>query len=103
MSTDREGNLWIRSAQRFLVRPKGGTRFLPADRGLAPFDGTGASFLEERGRMLVPTDLGLAIGTRDNWRILGEAQGLPGDNVTCVFRDREGSVWLGMGGSGLAR
>ena len=33
---------------------------------------------------------------------LGEAQGLPNALVECYFEDREGNVWLGMTGGGLA-
>jgi signal transduction histidine kinase/CheY-like chemotaxis protein/ligand-binding sensor domain-containing protein len=103
MRMDEKGNLWVRSQQRFFVRLKGSARFIAADRGLPPFDGEGAGFLEDNGGLLVPTNFGLAIGGSNNWRLLGEKQGLSGDAVSCVFRDREGSLWIGFGGSGLAR
>ena len=103
MRADREGNLWIRSQQRFFVQRKGSARFVSSGSGLPFSDGEGAPFLEDSGRLLVPTKQGLAIGTSNNWQILGEDQGLPGDTVSCVFRDREGSIWIGFAGLGLAR
>ena len=103
MREDHEGNLWVRSPQRLFVRRRGASRFVPADRGLPHSDGEAATILEDNGRLLVPTKLGLAIGTGNSWQILGVAQGLPADGVSSVFRDREGSVWIGFGGSGLAR
>ncbi len=102
MRADREGNLWIRSQQRFFVRRKGSSQFVSAGRGLPFSDGEETPFLEDKGRLLVPTKQGLAVGT-SSWQILGEEQGLPSDSVSCVFRDREGSLWIGFGGLGLAR
>src|SRR5262249_51654372 len=85
------------------VRPAGAARFQRADRGLPSYDGEGASLVEHSGRMLVPTDLGLAAGAANRWRVAGEGQGLPADSGTCIFRGREGAGWVGFGGSGLGR
>jgi len=105
-SLDRDAHgsrrkLWIRSSQRFFVRRKGDTRFVSSDRGLPFFDGEGASFLEDDGRSsFLPSRAAIGRGIAAD---PGRDSGLERRDVTCVFRDREGSVWIGFGGSGLAR
>ena len=37
------------------------------------------------------------------WERIGSRQGLASDEATCVLEDREGSIWIGLGGEGLAR
>jgi signal transduction histidine kinase/ligand-binding sensor domain-containing protein/CheY-like chemotaxis protein len=53
--------------------------------------------------MLISTSQGLAVPEDGKWRLIGIDQGLPGDAMAGVLRDREGSLWLGIEGSGLAR
>jgi len=59
------------------------------------------------GRILTPTLAGLGILEADGkgslWRHVTESHGLPTDTVSTVLQDREGSVWVGTRGLGLAR
>jgi len=101
---DPKGNLYARSARRVEVLRPGTARFEPLK---APMDlqspwvpQMGGDYA---GRILIPVFGGLAILDEGKWQLVGKANGLPGDSVSSVYLDREGSVWLGMNGRGLAR
>ncbi len=100
---DLDGNLWVRSDHLLYLRPNGAERFqsrpgLPASAILYP-----TLALDPTGRLLVPTDHGLARESPNGWEIIDARQGLPANDISAVVQDREGSIWLGLLGSGLAR
>jgi len=101
--TDHEGNLWIRSLHRLLVRPKGEQQFTPRDRGLPPATISAALQMDREGRVFVPTESGLSHLRGGIWESIGIEQGLPTNPTCCILQDREGSVWVGLAGAGLAR
>ncbi|HYM09876.1 MAG TPA: two-component regulator propeller domain-containing protein [Bryobacterales bacterium] len=101
--TGADGTVWIRSSRRLLRRPKNSRTFLPAGAGLPPSSDSGSLYLDQDGGLWVPTDLGLARRAGSGWERIGAARGLPTDAATCVFQDREGSIWVGLWGLGLAR
>ncbi len=101
--TDREGNLWIRSSKRLMMRPRGAATFVARDQDLPPSTNTPDLFFDHEGRLLVATDLGLAVPDGQRWKIVGAANGLESEAVNSVLQDREGSIWLGLWGGGLAR
>ena len=104
MLRDRAGDLWVRGPRYLYVLPRGEARFLARDGDLPPSANTPLGLAEDRrGRMLVATDRGLARRIEGRWEITGTAQGLPSEAVTSILEDREGSVWLGLWGSGLAQ
>jgi ligand-binding sensor domain-containing protein len=71
---------------------------------LPPSGNTGLGLVEDRrGRLLVSTDHGFARRIDGRWEMTGIAQGLQSEAVTSILEDREGSVWLGLWGSGLAQ
>ncbi len=101
---DAHGDLYVRSAEWLEVLRKGAARFEPVT---GPVDlrspwvpQLGGDY---EGRLLAPVFGGLAILNEGRWQIVGKQNGLPGDSVSSVYLDREGSVWLGMNGRGLAR
>jgi diguanylate cyclase (GGDEF)-like protein len=98
---DTGGNLWIEQNRRLLVRRAGGARFEEADVRL-PSTGPGSPQLDSDGRLLVPTTEGLAVRQGARFRISGRTAGLL-PPVYSVLQDREGSVWLGLAGRGLAK
>lgn len=100
---DRNGDLWVRSSERLIVLRHGETRFEECDPNLPVSGYFGALSEDSKGRLLVPTDSGLAIRTEQGWLRVGVAQGLPSDTVSCAFQDREDSLWLGLWGIGLVR
>jgi signal transduction histidine kinase/ligand-binding sensor domain-containing protein/CheY-like chemotaxis protein len=101
--TDRRGGLWVRSIRRLYVRPKGSTRFVRRDAGLPQASNSGTLYEDSRGDLFVPTDHGLACRRGEGWELIDEKRGLPGDAVLCMLEDREGSLWIGHRGAGLAR
>jgi signal transduction histidine kinase/ligand-binding sensor domain-containing protein/CheY-like chemotaxis protein len=98
--SDRDGNVWLaedhliveidRSTNSGVVRAD----HLPVMRDIYPDPVLG---------MVVSTSEGLAIQDGGKWQLLGVEQGLQGDALACVLRDREGSLWLGIEGTGLVR
>ena len=37
------------------------------------------------------------------WELVGKSRGLPTGSVQCALQDREGSIWIGLNGAGVAR
>ncbi len=101
--TDRRGSLWVRSSRRLYERTKGSARFVRHDAGLPQSSNSGALFEDSRGDLFVPTDHGLARRSGDGWELIHGKRGLPGDATLCMIEDREGSLWIGHRGAGLAR
>jgi signal transduction histidine kinase/ligand-binding sensor domain-containing protein/AmiR/NasT family two-component response regulator len=101
---DRRGDLWIRGPQHMSVLPAGARQFVARDDGLPQSSNTILTLaLDHEGTMMVSTDQGLARWIGGRWELIGTAQGLESDTVTAVFEDREGSIWIGLWGAGLAR
>ncbi len=101
--TDSEGNLWIRSLRRLLVRPSGAQSFIATSRQLAHARLSAALYLDRDGRLFVPTESGLSRLSAGRWETVGIDQGLPVNPTCCVLEDREGSIWVGLAGAGLTR
>ncbi len=100
---DLDGNLCVRSQHSLYCRRAGTGRFLPRP-GLPESKNTFPTLaLDPSGRLLVPTDLGLARETESGWEMVSVDDGLSTNDISAVFQDREGSIWLGLLGSGLAR
>jgi signal transduction histidine kinase/ligand-binding sensor domain-containing protein/CheY-like chemotaxis protein len=104
MLRDRAGDLWVRGPSHLYVLPRGDARFQARDRDLPQSSNSALSLAEDRHyRMLVSTDRGLARRIAGRWELTGIAQGLQSETVTAILQDREGSIWLGLWGSGVAR
>jgi signal transduction histidine kinase/ligand-binding sensor domain-containing protein/ActR/RegA family two-component response regulator len=104
MLRDRGGALWIRGPQHMSVLAAGAQRFEARDSGLPQSSNTILTLAEDRqGIMMVSTDQGLARWIGSRWDLIGTAQGLESETVTTVLEDREGSIWIGLWGAGLAR
>jgi signal transduction histidine kinase/ligand-binding sensor domain-containing protein/ActR/RegA family two-component response regulator len=103
LTTDLEGNLWARSARQIFVLAKGATVFESRGENLPDSNSFSSLYVDRDGTVLVPTDLGLARWINNHWDLVGKDRGLASDLITAVFQDREGSLWVGTAGSGLAR
>ena len=78
-------------------------RFTRDDAGLPEGVASGRLALDDRGRLLVPTSRGLAWRDGGVWRRIGRREGLPAEAVLSALVDREGSLWIGLAGAGLAQ
>ena len=101
--TDLDGNLWARSADSLFVLQKGSAGFQDRTGDLPDSNAFSSLYVDREGALLVPTDLGLARRVGGGWDLVGKDRGLAADSITSVFQDREGSLWVGVAGSGLAR
>jgi len=100
---DPDGALWVRSKKSLYMRARGADRFqfqpeVPESDGAYPVLG-----FDSLGRLLVPTGDGLARRSARGWEAVTVDDGLGSSGISTVFRDREGNIWLGLLGSGLAR
>ncbi|MDX2154575.1 MAG: ATP-binding protein [Bryobacteraceae bacterium] len=102
--TAPDRSLWVRGSSSLYRRPRSSFQFARVDYGLAPAGTDSARLAVDRAvGVLVPTDDGLAIPRGDGWTLVGTRQGLDSNSVGCALVDREGSVWIGLRGSGVAR
>ena len=100
---DPEENLWVRSATALYLRRSGSAHF-ELQPGLAESTNTFPTMaLDPAGRLLAPTNRGLMRQAATGWELIDAEQGVTSNDISTVFQDREGSVWLGLLGSGLAR
>ncbi len=101
---DSQGTLWARGPQHLSVLAPGAQRFQARDEGLPQSSNTIMSVITDSiGRVLVSTDLGIARLVDGEWETIGSSQGLESDAVTALIRDREGSLWIGLWGTGVSR
>jgi signal transduction histidine kinase/streptogramin lyase len=99
---DLEGNLWVRSERSIYARGAGG-RFQVRPGLPESANSTPTLALDPEGRMLAPTYRGLARQSDTGWEIINAKDGLTSNDISTVIQDREGSIWIGLLGSGLAR
>ena len=101
--SDPHRNLYVRTTSHLVRRRAGQVRFEPIDAGLPVSNTFGSLFVDKQGTLWVPTSRGLAERRGESWHLLDSHNGLVMDSVFAVAEDREGSLWIGFGGGGLAR
>ena len=101
--SDRAGRMWVRTVKRLFVLPRGADHFAQDDMGLPESSEYGRLAVDDRGELLVPTVQGLAFRDAGGWRMIGRREGLPSDTALSAIVDREGSLWIGTLGGGLAQ
>jgi signal transduction histidine kinase/ligand-binding sensor domain-containing protein/CheY-like chemotaxis protein len=104
IAEDRARRLWIRSNDKLLMRESGSAAF-HAPPNLPQLNSTHGSLLvpTRLGQMMVPYDAGLMMCEGDACRSYGVESGLEHTGVIAALEDREGSIWIGYSGHGLAR
>jgi ligand-binding sensor domain-containing protein len=98
-----DGSVWARSSKSVYRRAPGQTRFSQEKSDIGSSGFWGALTLGRDGSIMVPTDQGLKIYTQVGWSVVDRRRGLHKENTTAVLEDREGSVWVGLAGGGMAR
>jgi ligand-binding sensor domain-containing protein len=102
--SDERGALWVRSESHLYKLPPNASAFVERDTGLPLAPGQVSELRADPiYGVTVPTNDGFAIPRGDGWKVIGERQGLASDAVATAFRDREGSLWIGLRGSGVDR
>jgi signal transduction histidine kinase/ligand-binding sensor domain-containing protein/CheY-like chemotaxis protein len=100
---DGQGRLLARSSDSLLQWVPERELWIHADSGLFRTTESNPPFVDHSGKLLVPTDSGLAERSASGWRYLRRKNGLPVNVVTSLFEDREGNIWAGTYGGGVAQ
>jgi len=102
---DLRGNLWVRSEDSLAMLRAGGSAFESVETPRPIRSAMRRSLSVDRmGRLFIPTADGVVIrDDQGRWQSLGRYEGLIDEEVTQVLEDREGSIWLSLAGSGVAR
>ncbi|MBU6249508.1 MAG: GGDEF domain-containing protein, partial [Xanthomonadaceae bacterium] len=102
---DRGGTLWLRGNHVLRARPPGSGRFesrdVPGESTDILTDDIGVTE-DPQGHILTRTDHGLARWDGRRWQVYGGANGLPDLGITALMFDRDGDLWLGTYGRGVA-
>jgi ligand-binding sensor domain-containing protein len=98
-----DGSVWVRSPKSIYRRAPGEAMFSQEYPDIAASGFWGALIVARNGSVLVPTDRGLAIRNSAEWNVVNQERGLSKDVTAAVLEDREGSVWIGLAGGGVAR
>ena len=97
------GDLWVQSKSgKIAVMRRGRSAFETPDLPVSRFGPKGLLSVDKGGRVIVPVGEGLVIQEDNHWRQIDRRSGLLGP-VYAILQDREGSLWLGLSGHGLAR
>lgn len=104
MQFARDGHLWIRGAVHTGEVIPGEMRFeaheLPGPGNEAPY----AALAEDaQGHMIALQGPEFGLWEAGHWRMVGEQNGLSHYDLSALFVDHEGSMWLGAVGHGLLR
>jgi signal transduction histidine kinase/CheY-like chemotaxis protein len=99
----KDGSVWTRSPSKLYRRPPAESRFVREKPEIASSIYWGALTLGHDGSLMIPTDKGLEIFGKGNWSVVDDQSGLRTAMVSAVMEDREGSLWIALVGSGVAR
>jgi diguanylate cyclase (GGDEF)-like protein len=101
---DREGHLWIRGfshvVEVFTAENRIESHELPGHSDEVPY---GALAEDASGHILVSRGPDLGLLEKGQWRMVTARNGLTHNDISAVFVDREGSIWMAMVGHGLMR
>jgi diguanylate cyclase (GGDEF)-like protein len=100
---DAGGTIWVRTELRMYRLDPGQPAFKAEESGIPPANDFGIPALDREGDILLPTVDGLLLHRGGVWRRVGQQQGLESNAVFSAIEDREGSLWIGFGGSGVVR
>ncbi|MGA2721322.1 MAG: ATP-binding protein [Bryobacteraceae bacterium] len=98
-----DGSVWVRSPSRLYRKPPGATRLVREKPDMASSSFWGALTIVRDGSIMVPSDQGLAIRSESGWSVLDQQNGLRTAMTSAALEDREGSLWIGLIGAGVAR
>ncbi len=99
-----DGTIWFGTFGQGLygLRADGSLREYDQANGLLEY-GVRALLVDARGRLWIGSKFGVNTLDGDRLRSYTIHQGLPNDNIWCLFQDRDGGIWLGTDGAGVLR
>jgi len=100
---DRDHVIWVRTSDSVVRLDPSSSRFVRDDEGIPKANDFGIPVLDHSGRPMIPTVRGLFRRTAGGWEQIGERHGMQTNAVFAVTEDREGAIWIGYGGAGVAR
>ena len=99
---DPSGRVWLRSFDKLYKLEPGANRFAFVSASPSATQTNKRMFVDSESRLWIPGSNGVLLLGGNRFQSFGEPNGLRG-GVECVLEDREGSIWLGLSGAGLAR
>jgi diguanylate cyclase (GGDEF)-like protein len=100
----RDGHLWIRGATHLGEVIPGVARYqshdLPGRSNAEPYD---ALVEDTQGRITASQGPAFGLWEQGQWRMVTARNGLTNFDISALFVDREGSLWIGAIGHGLMR
>jgi diguanylate cyclase (GGDEF)-like protein len=104
MTLDRDGHLWIRGATHLGEVIDGENRYephdLPGRSNSVPY---AALASDADGQVVASQGPDLGLWENGTWRLITARNGLSRYDISDVYVDREGSLWIGVVGHGLVR
>ncbi|HEV2703403.1 MAG TPA: diguanylate cyclase [Steroidobacteraceae bacterium] len=103
---DGDGRMWARGLEHVVMLHPGAVTF---ERRDAPHGKLTAGILsvpmivDQQGRVLTRSDLGLVRWQQNHWEELTAENGITTPEITALLPSRDGAVWLGLSGHGLWR
>lgn len=92
---DTKGRLWARTRRDLWVAQAGDGVLKPAKvPWTTAINARAALSMNRKGGLFVPTDSGILSFDDDQWKRMGEREGLPVEWTRDVLEDREGSLWV---------
>ncbi len=101
--TGSDGVVWIRSSKHLLRKSPAARRFEPIAQPIPPIGDFATLASGRNGELFVPTDDGVWELSDGHWRDISQPQGLRTGATSAVLHDREGSLWIGLWGTGVGR
>jgi diguanylate cyclase (GGDEF)-like protein len=101
---DRAGTLWAVGDHQVIALLRGATRFVERDLPDADTESVSRQMpvIEDReGRVLIPSQNGIARWERTHWRLIGPSNGLHTNHITGMAIDSAGDLWFGSLGRGI--
>ncbi len=100
----QDGHLWLRGATHLGELTEGGKRYvahdLPGRSSASPYE-----TLTADAQGTIAASLGESFGLlqENGWRMVTQRNGLTRYDISTLFVDRDGSIWMGVVGHGLMR
>lgn len=104
LAESRDGTWWIGTLGSGLYRiaPDGSQKEYDEETGLLQ-NNVRSLLVDYLDRLWVGTKLGANLLEDGRMRVFTVHQGMPNDNIQCMFQDAEGNIWFGSDGAGVVK